>query len=41
MVTKEKFAEQCQQMIEQLNILPKDLANYYEQYRIQKRLYLL
>ena len=22
-------------MIEQLNILPKDLANYYEQYRIQ------
>ena len=43
MVTKEKFAEQCQQndynigMIEQLNILPKDLANYYEQYRIQKK----
>ena len=25
------------EMIEQLNILPKDLANYYEQYRIQKK----
>ena len=27
-------------MIEQLNILPKDLANYYEQYRILKKDYI-
>ena len=34
---KKSLLSSANKMIEQLNILPKDLANYYEQYRIQKK----
>lgn len=34
---KKSLLNSANKMIEQLNILPKDLANYYEQYRIQKK----